>query len=64
MKDVSSVEVLGMVAGSLGYLSDVEPQAPGKVTATAYGENNTITANGISVADACERLIDLLVASA
>lgn len=62
LREVSSLEVASLVASYYGFYDvDVEPMGPGKVSVTAYGENRTVTVNGTTVYDVCERLIDLIV---
>lgn len=56
------LEVARLVAGSAGFYDvDVEPMEPGRARVTAYGVNRRIVTNGVSVPDACDKLIRLLV---
>ncbi len=59
--DCPTLEVARLVAGCRGFYDvDVEPGRPGEVSVVAMAKKRTITTHGITVSDACEKLIMLL----
>ena len=59
--DVDPVDVAKMVGSIYGYCTDIEPLEPGKCRLTACSHKRSISFNGTSVRDVCEKFVNGLI---